>query len=776
MKAGQAGLHFSRRQWLAAAALVAAAPAIIPSTVLGRAARPAPPNRITLRVVGCGRQGGSNLSACLREIDCQVVAVCNVDRRHLAKAVERVNSRYKDQACKAYTDYREWCAGPDIDAVMIATPNHWHCLTVAEAAMRKRDIYGEKPLVRIIAEQQAIVKAVQHNLCIWQTGSWLRSRRGFHKAAEIVRNGLIGRITRAEVGASFRRARPPRLDCHPYGARNPVGRPARGNYRQPRRRQAAGPRIPQTLVSRMKSSLPLSLLLGALAWSLYTAGIAEPQRPNVLFAIADDWSFGHAGAYGCKWVETPAFDRVADQGVLFLRAYTPNAKCAPSRACILTGRNSWQLEAAANHVPHFPPKFKTFIEALDEQGWFVGYTGKGWAPGVATNGAGKPRQMTGKAFNTRTARPPAAGIAPHDYAANFTDFLDAVPSDKSWCFWYGALEPHRDYEYGSGVARAGKKPADVDRVPGYWPDNETVRNDMLDYAFEVEHFDRHLGRMLAELEKRGLLDNTLVVVTSDHGMPFPRVKGQAYESSNHVPLAMMWKHGLRQFGRKVDDFVSFIDLAPTFIELAGLRWEQTGMADATGRSLSDLLFHPRAGVANATRDRVLVGKERHDVGRPHDWGYPIRGIIQGDLVYVRNYEPTRWPAGNPETGYLNCDGGPTKTFILDAHRKNPADPHWALCFGKRPAEELYDLKRDADCVRNLAADPAFADRKRQLEQRMTGELNAQGDPRMLGRGEVFEQYPYANAGQRNFHERYLKGEKLKAGWVEESDFEKQPLD
>lgn len=526
----------------------------------------------------------------------------------------------------------------------------------------------------------------------------------------------------------------------------------------------------------MKSSLLLSLLLGALAWSPPTAGAAAPQRPNLLFAIADDWSFGHAGAHGCKWVRTPAFDRVADQGLLFLRAYTPNAKCAPSRACILTGRNSWQLEAAANHVPYFPPRFKTFMEALDEHGWFVGHTTKGWAPGIATNTAGKPRQMTGKAFNTRTTKPPAAGIAPNDYAANFTDFLNAVPRDKPWCFWYGALEPHRDYEYGSGVAKGGRNTADVDRVPAYWPDNETVRTDMLDYAFEVEHFDRHLGRMLAELEKRGLLDNTLVVVTSDHGMPFPRVKGQAYEPSNHVPLAMMWKQGLKQAGRKVDNLVSFIDLAPTFIELAGLRWEQTGMADAAGRSLSDLLFPAQAGPPNPARDHVLIGKERHDVGRPHDWGYPIRGIIQGDLLYVRNYEPSRWPAGNPETGYLNGDGGATKTFILDAHRKNPADPHWTLCFGKRPAEELYDLKRDPDCVRNLAADPAFTERKRQLEQQMTGELKSQADPRMFGRGEVFEQYPYANAGQRNFHERYLKGEKLKAGWVEESDFEKPPLD
>lgn len=526
----------------------------------------------------------------------------------------------------------------------------------------------------------------------------------------------------------------------------------------------------------MKSKRLLSLLFGALAWSSLLVGADGPPRPNILFAIADDWSYGHAGAYGCKWVKTPAFDRVSDQGIVFSHAYTPNAKCAPSRACILTGRNSWQLEAAANHVPYFPPAFKTFMETLGEEGWFVGHTAKGWAPGVATNAAGKPRQMTGQAFNSRTAKPPTTGIGPNNYAANFTDFLDAAPKDTPWCFWYGAFEPHRGYEYGSGVAKGGKRLADVERVPGYWPDNETVRNDMLDYAFEVEHFDRHLGRMLAELEKRGLLDNTLVVVTSDHGMPFPRVKGQSYEPSNHVPLAMMWKKGLKQPGRKVHDVVSLIDLAPTFIELAGLKWERTGMAAITGRSLTDILYAERAGIVNPARDHVLVGKERHDVGRPHDWGYPIRGIVKGDLLYIRNYETNRWPAGNPETGYLNCDGGATKTLILEAHRRNTADPHWALCFGKRSGEELYDLKRDPDCVRNLAGDPAFARRLRELEQQMVSELKAQDDPRMFGQGELFEQYPYADPNQRGFYDRVRKGEKLKAGWVNEGDFEKQALD
>jgi len=531
----------------------------------------------------------------------------------------------------------------------------------------------------------------------------------------------------------------------------------------------------------MKRTEIIIVLAGIFSLPVISAFSAEAtnatSRPNILFAVADDWGYGHAGAYGCKWVKTPAFDRVAAQGLLFTHAYTPNAKCAPSRACILTGRNSWQLGAAANHICFFPPEYKTSFEALGENNYFVGFTAKGWSPGVAKDAQGKLRNMTGKAFNARTAQPQTKGIGPNDYAANFADFLDAAPTNQPWCFWYGSLEPHRDYEFGSGAAKGGKKLSDVDRVPGYWPDDEMVRNDMLDYAFEAEHFDRHLERMLADLERRGQLSNTLVIVTSDHGMPFPRVKGQEYEFSNHIPLAMMWRGRIYQPGRTVGDFISFIDLAPTLVELAGLKWEQTGMAPATGHSLTDILFGDKDSASAPPRDHVLIGKERHDIGRPNDWGYPIRGIVKDGMIYLRNYETNRWPAGNPETGYLNCDAGATKTDILNLRRANAAGTNvfWSFCFGKRVAEELYDFQHDPDCLKNLADNPQFAAVKQKLESQMVAELKAQEDPRMSGRGDVFEKYPYAFPAQQNFYERFMRGEKPKAEWIDPSDFEKAPL-
>lgn len=503
---------------------------------------------------------------------------------------------------------------------------------------------------------------------------------------------------------------------------------------------------------------------------------AEKQPPNILFAIADDWG-PHAGAYGTPWIKTPAFDRIAKEGLLFNHAYTPNAKCAPSRACILTGRNSWQLKEAANHICYFPSEFKGWGEALSEKGWNVGFTMKGWGPGVALDAAGKPRQMTGKPYNKRRAEAPTPEISNNDYAANFTDFLDAAPAGKPWCFWYGSIEPHRGYEFGSGVKKGGKKLTDVDHVPAFWPDNETIRNDILDYAFEAEHFDHHLGRMLAELEKRGLLENTLVIVTADHGMPFPRSKGNGNPMANRVPFAAMWKNGIQKPGRVIEDFISFVDLAPTLIEVAGLDWKDTGMAESPGRSLTEIFRSEKNGQVVPARDHVLIGKERTDVGRPEDAGYPIRGIITANAAFIENFENTRWPAGNPETGYMDCDAGATKTFILEAHRKNASDRFWQLCFGMRPDKEFYDLKADPDFVSNLASsnDATVKNRLGVLQKQMYRELKQQGDPRMDGQGQIFDHYLHANPGFVGYYEKAMQGRAPEAKWINRSDIEPKAL-
>ncbi len=495
-----------------------------------------------------------------------------------------------------------------------------------------------------------------------------------------------------------------------------------------------------------------------------------------MFCIADDASYPHAGAYGCSWVKTPAFDLVAQEGVLFTRAYTPNAKCSPSRSCLLTGRNSWQLEEAANHIPYFPAKFKTYPETLGEHGYHVGYTGKGWAPGKPGKIDGRPRQLAGRPYQRIKTTPPAKFISQTDYAANFEEFLDLKSDDQPFCFWYGGHEPHRAYEFNAGIEKGGKKISDIDRVPSFWPDNKTVRTDMLDYAYEIEYFDNHLQKMLDLLEKRGELDNTLVIVTADNGMPFPRIKGQEYEYSNHLPLAVMWKNGIEHPGRTVDDFVNFIDFAPTYLELANVEELSCGMQPIEGKSMTEILFSAKSGIVDPSRDHVLIGKERHDIGRPHDWGYPIRGIVKGSLLYVHNFEPTRWPSGNPETGYLNCDGSPTKTVCLQSREDSETHRFWQQSFGKRPVEELYDIRKDPDCAVNLADRREFTWKKNRLKKQLFEELKQQGDPRMFGNGHVFDEYIYADDNTRGFYERYMNGKPLKAGWVNKTDFEKGSID
>lgn len=518
----------------------------------------------------------------------------------------------------------------------------------------------------------------------------------------------------------------------------------------------------------------LTCILGLMACTDQGAEVATQRTPpNILFCIADDASFPHMGAYGTDWVNTPAFDRVAREGLLFMRAYTPNAKCAPSRACILTGRNTWQLEEAANHVPFFPEKFTTYAEVLLEQGYHVGFTGKGYAPGDPGMKNGKKRQLTGIPYQEKKKEVPAEHISNVDYAGNFEDFLNKRTPDQPFCFWYGGFEPHRRYEYGAGIQKGGKSVDQIGEVPPFWPDNETVRTDMLDYAYEIEYFDQQLARMLTALEERGELENTLVVVTADNGMPFPRIKGQKYELSNHLPLAIRWPEGIRNPGRVVQDFVSFIDFAPTFLEVAGLDGEALGMQPITGRSLTPLFEGPPTDPAFVFRDHVLIGKERHDIGRPQDQGYPVRGMVTETYLYLHNFTPDRWPAGNPETGYLNTDGSPTKSLILDLRRQGNPDPYWNLNFGKRPKEELYKIDEDPACMDNLAASEAFSGVRDSLKSRLFAELEKEQDPRILGNGDIFDRYRYAQDASRNFYERYMSGEDIRAGWVNPTDFEQK---
>ncbi len=488
------------------------------------------------------------------------------------------------------------------------------------------------------------------------------------------------------------------------------------------------------------------------------------QRPNILVCIADDAS--HMGK-DYKWLNTPGFDRVADAGIIFSNAYTPNAKCAPSRACLLTGRNSWQLKEGANHWNNFPSEFKTYPEALKDFGYFTGYTGKGWAPGNPGEVNGKERELCGMAWDNIKTQSPTKGISNNNYSANFIDFFKNKPENKPFCFWYGGREPHRRYEYGSGL-KGGKKLSDIKEVPAFFPDNDIVRTDILDYALEIEYFDSHVSKIIEFLDSKGELDNTLVIVTSDNGMPFPRAKSDEYEYSNHLPLAIMWGKNIKDRGRVIEEYVSFIDIAPTILEAAGIKWKQSGMQETPGVSLLPFF----QGETNDSRDFVLIGKERHDVGRPNDFGYPIRGIVTNGWLYLRNYWPDLWPAGNPECGYSTVDGSPTKTEILKSRHNPETKFYWDWSFGKRPAEELYYLVDDPYCIKNLSNEEKYNAMKDSLRGKMEEELKKQNDPRMFGKGYIFHTYFYTWDPYRNLYEKMvIDKKKIVPIWLNASDIE-----
>ena len=490
------------------------------------------------------------------------------------------------------------------------------------------------------------------------------------------------------------------------------------------------------------------------------------SRPNILFCVVDDVSYGHFGCYGCDWVRTPACDSVASAGVRFTRAFTPNAKSGPSRSCILTGLTSWQLGPAANHFACFPSYVRTFPEILAENGYETGMTGKGWFPGEPGEKDGKPRLLIGKKYNGIKCVPPYPTISNIDYAANFSRFLDRRDKDKPFFFWYGGWEAHRPYTQGSGLSD-GRTARSIDGVPKIYPDCPTVREDMCDYAYEIEYFDTHLSRMLSELERRGLLENTLVIITSDNGMSFPRIKGQCYFDSHHLPLIMMWQGHIAP-GQVSDAFVSFTDLAPTVMDAAGADLTGSGMQQTEGSSLLGMLGDEKSW----TRDFVCIGKERHDIGRPGDAGYPVRGIVTDRWLYLRNWHPERDPAGNPDTGYLNYGASPTKTLLLSGKGR-----YFDMSFGKRPEEELYDIRKDPDCVRNLAQVRKYSALRDSLRILLETQLKKDGDPRMSGDGDRFDDYPYSNAAYRNYYDRLMAGDSIPLpNWIIPSDVDWKRLD
>ncbi|MEI7898660.1 MAG: sulfatase [bacterium] len=463
-----------------------------------------------------------------------------------------------------------------------------------------------------------------------------------------------------------------------------------------------------------------ALTAGAALGALPRKGFSETpaRRPNILLALADDWSWPHSFTTDVKVVKTPAYDRVCREGVRFTNAFVSAPSCTASRAAILTGQWHWRLEEAANLGGVLKQdKFPVYPALLGAAGYFVGAVGKG--------------------PDGRQQNAPQGPIY-----KDFDAFMAARPNGKPFVLWYGSRDPHRPYDKGCGV-KSGMNPADV-QIPACLPDSPEVRSDLCDYYWEIQRYDAAVGEMLRKLEAAGELENTIVVMTGDNGLPFPRCKSNLYDTGTKVPLAVRWGAQVKP-GRVVSDFVSLSDLAPTFLEAAGVR----PPPDMTARSLTSLLRSEQSGQIEPARDHVLTGKERHcqaqEKGSPG--GYPCRALNTAAYLYIRNFKPERWPAGVALAAdcyggmaYHDIDNGPCKTYMIE-HKDDPkVKPLFGLGFGKRPAEELYDLKKDPGQLVNVADKPDYTAVKKELADRLMAELAASRDPRVLGNGDRFDTY------------------------------------
>jgi arylsulfatase A-like enzyme len=420
--------------------------------------------------------------------------------------------------------------------------------------------------------------------------------------------------------------------------------------------------------------------------------------------------------------------------VLFENAFVSSPSCTPSRGAILTGQWHWRLEEGSNLHDTLPAKFTVYPDLLEEAGYHVGFTRKGWAPGRDAPG-GRKQNPAGPRYK------------------DFRDFMNARPEGKPFCFWFGSSDPHRVYKWQSGI-KSGMKLEDVE-VPACLPDSEEIRTDICDYYWEVQRFDTEVGDLLKTLEDSGELDNTLVVISGDNGMPFPRCKSNLYDLGINVPLVVRWPAAIKG-GRVVEDFISLSDLAPTFLEAVGLRPTE----QMTAKSFLNILTSGKSGRVDRKRDHVLTGKERHVVCQETGTGgYPMRAVRTHDYLYIRNFKPERWPAGAPKGyldpieitiarprgthfGYADVDAAPTKSYMLKYRDDPKVKRLFDLGFGKRPAEELYDLDKDPDQLNNVANKAKYAKVKKKLATALMAELKETKDPRVLGKGDAFDRYPY----------------------------------
>ena len=521
------------------------------------------------------------------------------------------------------------------------------------------------------------------------------------------------------------------------------------------------------------------------------------DRPNILFAFADDWGrqasiYGKIeGAGGINDVaNTPHFDKLAKSGVLFTNASVNAPSCTPCRSAILSGRNFWETgRGAILQGAVWDENIPTWPLLLKGSGYHIGYTYKVWSPGSPADAGiggrvnaffksgskfnGFSQYVSGRASKGVDVKGAKEELY-REASGNFNSFLREKNKDQPFAYWFGPTNVHRKWIKGSGKKLWGIDPDKLKgKMPAFLPDVHEVREDLADYLGEIAAFDAGLGIMIEELKKAGEYENTIIVVSGDHGPPgFPHGKCNLYDFGTRVCLAIAGP-GVRG-GRVVDDFVCLPDLAPTFLEAGKVQVPEVMSA----KSLWKVLKSKKDGQVDPSRDAVITGRERHVFSsRPGYLPYPQRAIRTKDFQFVINFRPDRWPLGDPylldtpkEPDYAllenqtfvtlaDEDAGPTKAWIV-SNRKDPqVKPVFDHAYGKRPREELYDMNKDPDQMKNLAEDPDYSGTVKKLRARLMKYLGDHNDPRLVDNGKFFETSPMTDGFKRPVKSQKSKSKK-----------------
>ncbi len=466
------------------------------------------------------------------------------------------------------------------------------------------------------------------------------------------------------------------------------------------------------LIIKSKHWVFLTVLIMASFRLLYA------QQPNILFILADDMSYPFSSVYGDPVVKTPNLERLAQHGVTFTNAFSANPSCTPSRAAMLTGRYPHKLGEAVNLVGRLDASIPTYVQVLRKEGYEVAYDRKGWAPGDFTK-MGYSENPAGK-------------------QVEFQKMINQLPKEKPFFFWFGTNDPHRTFPFGKG--RASGIDLNKIKVPAFLPDVPEVRGDLADYFYLIKRLDDDVGELLKVLEQSGRLENTIIVMTSDNGMPFPHAKANLYDYGTRVPLIISSFSKKVLQNKKTDSFVNLIDLTPTFLDVAGVMTKP----EMDGKSLMPLL----TGKTTSHRTEVFLERERHCMARNEfdkGAGYPMRAIRTNNFLYILNLRPHRMPGGDESmpgttSEFGDVDGGPTKAFILDNRDHPNVKPFFELGFAKRPREELYDLRKDPYNVKNVAGLAEYASIKKELSEHLLKWMEDERDPRVNDGGNEIDRY------------------------------------